>query len=82
MMFFAPKKLAIFVNGAQPDRQTIPVGWESDPKIPDLVQSAVVHLRCGNEISLVGKTCDSITFSLEILPVSLSYFFILLVLGA
>ncbi len=43
-MFFAPKKLAIFVNGAQPDRQTIPVGWESDPKIPDLVQSAVVHL--------------------------------------
>tara|TARA_B100000405_G_C16675893_1_gene407504 strand:+ start:183 stop:326 length:144 start_codon:yes stop_codon:yes gene_type:complete len=44
MMFFAPKKLAIFVNGAQPDRQTIPVGWESDPKIPDLVQSAVVHL--------------------------------------
>jgi len=43
MMFFAPNKLAIFVSSARPAGQTILVGWESDPKTPDLVQSAVVH---------------------------------------
>ena len=81
MMFFAPKKLAIFVNGAQPDRRFQLAGRAIRKSLTSFNLPLSIS-RCGNEISLVGKTCDSITFSLEILPVSLSYFFILLVLGA